>query len=180
LTDDTGGWGSSVTWYKDLGRCHYFDGEGFQPSCAVGWLERGHSYDTGEFDGQLFSALSDLAMSPWEPIMVMGYHACTLCEDSAGFADSKKGIHNLFIPGEGVLFVAPELILHYMRDHRYKPPEEFRQAVLACPPMGTPAYFKKLKANGAFSFVHPEDQQFLPTTFWQKIKSRLKRHLPPL
>jgi hypothetical protein len=169
-----------MAWYKDLRPCLYF---GFRPSFflrAVGWLERGHSYAMGDFDGVLFSALAELDVKPWEPIMCMGYHSCTLCEESGDFTSSEMGVHNLFIPGEGVVFVAPELILHYMRDHRYKPPEEFRQAALACPPMGSPEYFKKLEENGAFSLVHPEDQQVLPMTFWQKIKTRLKRHLPPL
>src|SRR3712207_9113012 len=40
-----------------------------------------------------------------------------------------RGSANLFVPTEGFVYVAPAMILHYIRDHRYAPPEQFRTAV---------------------------------------------------
>jgi len=38
------------------------------------------------------------------------------------------GSAELWIPGTETLFAAPDLIVHYVREHRYLPPEAFRQA----------------------------------------------------
>jgi hypothetical protein len=40
--------------------------------------------------------------------------------------------------------VAPGGILHYVEAHNYLPPEEFRRAVLECPPMTSRAYLAAL------------------------------------
>ena len=172
-----------MAFYPDLDPCSYFDSAAFRPSSfllAVGWLEREHPFGTGNFDGELYAALSELAKRPWEPVMCLGYHSCTLCDRSDGLEKTRMGGRNLFIPGNGVIYIAPELILHYMKHHLYRPPEEFRQAVVCCPPMSSRAYFKKLKENRGDARIHWKDRPFPPTTFWRKIKTRLKRHLPPL
>ncbi len=49
---------------------------------------------------------------------------------------------NLFIPGEGCVYVAPSLIAHYIRSHRYAPPAEFVEAVLECPEMHSEEYLQ--------------------------------------
>jgi hypothetical protein len=40
---------------------------------------------------------------------------------------------NVFVPGIDCLYVAPEILSHYVQFHGYAPPEEFQHAVLACP-----------------------------------------------
>jgi hypothetical protein len=65
-------------------------------------------------------------------------HRCDLCLGE--LSERKVGVNNLFIPGDGFLYVSPELILHYINDHQYSPPVEFCEAVLACPPMNSRAY----------------------------------------
>lgn len=49
------------------------------------------------------------------------------------------------MPAEEVIYVAPAMIAHYMRDHDYRPPEAFCTAVLACPDPATDAYYAALK-----------------------------------
>jgi hypothetical protein len=34
----------------------------------------------------------------------------------------------------------PQMVAHYVEGHGYRPPEEFVQAVLACPAQGSPEY----------------------------------------
>ena len=43
----------------------------------------------------------------------------------------------MWIPTESVVYVAPELVTHYVEVHGYQPPVEFIAAVLACPPQGS-------------------------------------------
>ena len=56
--------------------------------------------------------------------------------------------HRDLVPGEQRVYVAPELVLHYMNAHGYQPPEEFCTAVMRCPRMGTPEYRQALLTAG--------------------------------
>jgi hypothetical protein len=47
---------------------------------------------------------------------------------------------NVSVPAGAVLFVAPEMVAHYVEKHGYLPPQEFVEAVLAAPLPGTPNY----------------------------------------
>ena len=58
------------------------------------------------------------------------------------------GIANLFVPGDGFLWTAPSMIVHYIADHGYRPPDAFLTAVDACPAMSTPAYLEAIKVHG--------------------------------
>lgn len=54
------------------------------------------------------------------------------------------GAMNLFIPGNGVIYASPSLILHYILEHQYAPPLPFQEAVLNCPPMRSTKYFEEM------------------------------------
>ena len=115
---------------------------------AVGWLERGHAHALGEVAPEVYATLANLLVDPWQPFCSVGLHSCDLC----AYAGEKSGTANVFIPGDTCVFVAPELILHYMNAHHYRPPEAFCRAVLACPPMRTMAYRRALLAAGGAGF----------------------------
>ena len=55
------------------------------------------------------------------------------------------GISKLWLPDDGIVYVAPSLILHYIDAHGYSPPVEFREAVIACPPMRSIDYLKAIR-----------------------------------
>ena len=142
-----------MTWFADLSPCTYF-AEGWAPSLrSIGWLERGQPFATGSVDPQVFARLVEFIKEPWQPITYMGVHSCDLCL----YDDSVCGLRNLFIPAQGLIYVCPELIVHYMNAHWYQPPEEFCRAVLASPPMRSMEYLKALLANGGRGIVanHP-------------------------
>ncbi len=82
-------------------------------------------------------------------MIAMGVHPCGLCR----YGGEAHGKNNLFIPGDGCIFVCPELVTHYMNAHRYAPPGEFCRAVLECPPMGSMEYLKSLLASGGRPLV---------------------------
>jgi hypothetical protein len=58
------------------------------------------------------------------------------------------GFKNVFVPGNDKIYVAPELILHYIDQHGYSPPAEFQQAVLDCPTMRSVAYLRAILKLG--------------------------------
>ena len=129
-----------MAWYADLAECNYFGT--FHPSLlrAIGWLECGKSYAQGDVDIQVLNKLAELLKDSWAPVFFMGVHRCSLCPGKG-----EMGSANMFIPDDGFLFVCPELILHYIKDHQYSPPSEFCEAVLACPSMNSTAYLEAVE-----------------------------------
>jgi hypothetical protein len=103
---------------------------------AVGWLEQGHDYRKGTVPKKLLTKLIQHLAKGYQPVNYRGKHACDMCKN--GF----DGFRNLLIPAGGLLFVAPELILHYMEQHGYRPPDMFIDAVMACPEPVSPAYLE--------------------------------------
>jgi hypothetical protein len=137
-----------MAWFQDLAECDYFrDGK---PSLrAVGWLQRGKPFPLGAMRPEVYAALTELAKEPWQPSTFLGWHTCDLCLSDL----PATGCQNVFIPGDGVIYVCPELVTHYMNVHGYQPPVCFCDAVLKCPPMGSTEYLRAILANGGRSLV---------------------------
>jgi hypothetical protein len=85
----------------------------------------------------------------------MGMHQCDLCR----FTAEARGARNLFVPGDGVIFVCPELILHYVNAHGYAPHDEFCSAVLKCPDTRTMEYRRLLLASGGRCLLRADKDQ---------------------
>ncbi len=131
-----------MAWYEDLSECDYF-GNAAHLLRAIGWLERGKSFSTGEIKIEVLEKLSALRKHPWTSgyTVFRGYHDCDICR-------LEEGTINLFIPANGFLYVCPELITHYIVAHKYLPPDDFCEAVLKCPPMDSMEYKTLLLENG--------------------------------
>jgi len=142
-----------MPWYRDLEPADLVPG-----ALAVGWLGREHTFSTGTTREEVFRRLRQLFVDPFQPLVTAGSHGCTLCQ----FEPERRGTANLFVPGQGVIYVCPELILHYINAHRYAPPPEFCEAVLKCPDTRTMEYKKLFLANGGRSLLH---QRKTPVTY---------------
>src|SRR5262245_15247960 len=59
--------------------------------------------------------------------------------------DPQREWWNLYVPTPECEYVAPAMILHYVLDHRYRPPDEFLSALEACPSQGSPEYLALIK-----------------------------------
>jgi hypothetical protein len=107
----------------------------------VGWLGRGHAFPMGAVPDTLVGALRRLIRSPEN--LYRGYHRCEFCPDPPVVV-SPTGRRMSNPPGEtmgngeirvagleGVIYVAPVLVAHYVEVHDYRPPEEFIRAVLS-------------------------------------------------
>ena len=126
-------------WIEDLSPY-----EGSERMVAVGWLGRGHTYSVGEVPLAVYKKLAALLAEPGRSTASGLIQPCDLCVYEA----ERAGTMSLFVPGEQRVYVAPELIVHYLNAHRYQPPEEFCTAVLRCPRVGTPEYRQALLTAG--------------------------------
>ncbi|MCR9119686.1 MAG: hypothetical protein NXI22_22360, partial [bacterium] len=95
---------------------------------AIGWLSSDHNYETGktpsdfaprlaEFCEKWTSCLDELGFA-----LFMGCHTC-------GFCGRFRADGNIGIPSGDLLYVAPEMVHHYVTEHQYLPPLEFVTAV---------------------------------------------------
>jgi hypothetical protein len=99
-------------------------------------------------------AFFQLCQEPWG-IASAGLHRCDLCVLSGGPGSVRLegvsvwlGARDVFVPAGDRVYVAQTLALHYLDWHEYRPPEDFRAAVLACPPMRSMAYLAAIRAAG--------------------------------
>lgn len=162
-----------MAYYEDLGRCDYF---GYLAPAgellAVGWLDHIHPISTGDVPPEVMARLLDFLREPWDLGNFWGSHLCEICRPEGiklGRNPSREevaeelnrearqfsevpglGIDNLFIPvpGSPDVYVAPSLIVHYIRYHQYCPPIQFQEALMKCPEMNSPAYLGHMRSRG--------------------------------
>jgi hypothetical protein len=138
-----------MAWFEDLAECTYFHPLRVSALRAVGWLECGRPFSLGAVDPRVYSKLKELSADPWQPFVFAGHHSCDLCTYEPG----ASGSGNVFVPGDTVIYVCPELVVHYMNAHGYQPPAVFCSAVLACPEMRSMAYLRAILKNGGRELV---------------------------
>jgi hypothetical protein len=106
---------------------------------AIGWLATAAPYSMGDTPPEFVSKLRLLAKNwgastsalRWGALA--GPHTCEMCGEF-------RASGNFGVPDDTVLFVAPEMVAHYVEAHRYAPPDAFVAAVARCPVPGTPEY----------------------------------------
>ena len=126
--------------YADLStRCMVDEGQHIR---AIGWLDAAHPFPTGAVEKDFVECLTHHVATAWRPVASGGVHFCNLCLEENRRAG---GAQNIWIPSRDKVYVAPDLIVHYVETHRYLPPDEFIQAVMACPAQGSEDYFSLLK-----------------------------------
>lgn len=100
----------------------------------VGWLDGAHPFESGATPEAFVERLAHLSVHSREA-KTRGIHICELCDPAraepcylvVGGERHLLGTAEIHIGG----FAAPSLLLHYVVDHRYRPPVEFVEAVMA-------------------------------------------------
>lgn len=89
------------------------------PTRSIGWLS-GH-YPKGSVPKDFLSKLSQVENDHDHifSIGTAGFHPCEYCQPDG----SEHTSCSEFISKNG--FIWPEMLAHYVRDHGYKPPDEF-------------------------------------------------------
>ncbi len=138
----------AMTFFEDLSPYTYSEAAPRGASARnVGWLDAKHDFPRERPRPELLDAL-------WEYCSILvvptrGLHGCELCT-SATNTFARRETKLLLGSGEirvlgsaGDVFAAPNLIFHYICDHQYQPPQEFRQAV-EMGPHPTSAEYRRL------------------------------------
>jgi hypothetical protein len=126
-----------MSWFPDLGTVTMIvSGEHVR---AIGWLSHEHPFPVGnvpiEFLGRLqcFASTWGDSIDALDWPIFCGGHDCELCGGSW-----MSG--NFGVPYGDLLFVAPEMIAHYVQAHHYRPPAQFITALMESPLPGTDEY----------------------------------------
>ena len=114
--------------YRDLRPLTYFGYKYRHVLTAIGWLGRYSRFKRGYVSTDVLDQLQRLIAHSYQPMIFVGIHTCELCG-----SDGPAGAANLFVPTGDRIFVCPELIVHYITSHGYRPPDVFQDAVLRCP-----------------------------------------------
>lgn len=129
-----------MAYFPDLSNeCQLADGDDVR---AVGWLDNIHSFAKGSVNPDFLRILKRHIAERWAIVIMMGIHECELC-----FKFASSG--NVIIPTETVVYIAPEMIAHYIEIHNYKPPDEFIKAVIDCPQQQSSKYMNLVQ-----KFIH--------------------------
>jgi hypothetical protein len=128
-----------LSWYPDLGTTTMAaSGPHVR---AVGWLARAKPFVRNPATSALVGRLRDYcelharhaSSIVWQAAIWNGGHACELC--GSGWSTAC-----IAVPSKSALYVAPDLIVHYVETHEYAPPAEFVQALTESPLPGTAGY----------------------------------------
>jgi len=125
-----------MTYFPDLSPYTYLptSGNAGRSPVNVGWLDRGHGFARGPVPQPFMDALLEHLDMPCN--RTRGYHLCNLCDARepvrVKFHDSEAMLGDAEIHASvpGRLYVAPNLVIHYVAEHDYRPPDLFIAAVL--------------------------------------------------
>jgi hypothetical protein len=129
-----------MAFYLDLTPYVYARAEPRPDVLNIGWLAREQPFPQSTPDSSFVDALRSLIAHPTN--LFRGSHLCEFCPPppqklSAGgipMLDPRPGTTGngeiRVVGADGVTFVAPVLILHYVTEHHYSPPPPFIDAVL--------------------------------------------------
>jgi len=126
--------------FEDLTKYSYNSGRIIEQVVNIGWLEEHSLFRIGALDPRVYQLLEE-HYAALVANQMRGHHGCPLCPADAPDppiqVEGKRvllGAAELWVPrGDGGVFVAPDLAIHYLRSHSYHPPEEFVAAVLRLP-----------------------------------------------
>jgi hypothetical protein len=127
--------------YPDLSNYTYYLKKPVASVQNVGWLDAAYDFDKGlvaeGFLEKLEAIISSAGSLDAHVNKIRGVHPCSVCGEKGPFEIGANnvvlGASELWIPDveTGRYWAAPSLIYHYVKDHGYRPPEKFVEAVMA-------------------------------------------------
>lgn len=133
-----------MTYFEDLSPYSYMPNRKkpyFLPEVLnVGWLDGTQGYSQGDVPASFAEKL--WAYCRVRVAGTRGMHTCEICPEGTFGFRARRGEEELWLGSAeirvfgtgGIVYAAPNMIYHYVVDHRYRPPEEFVQAVLESNP----------------------------------------------
>jgi hypothetical protein len=101
----------------------------------IGWLDSEHPFEKGEVASQYTDKLKEIILSGKCVLRARGMHPCPFCNEPTLVKSDTKylalGASEIWIPTQNnIIYAAPNMLHHYITAHKYKPPQEFLDAVL--------------------------------------------------
>jgi hypothetical protein len=96
------------------------------PEVNIGWLDARHEFALRTPERRFARALDVLCRGA-RYHLTRGFHGCELC---GAWAPDGLGSAEIRVEGGRVVYAAPNLVAHYVRKHRYAPPDDFVASVL--------------------------------------------------
>lgn len=101
----------------------------------IGWLDREQPFSQGTPEAAFVEKLK--AHYDHRVRQSRGFHACPFCKERRFGVPVKLGAKTLTLGSAeievrdewGRVYVAPDLLYHYITEHQYLPPPEFMEAV---------------------------------------------------
>lgn len=131
---------SHVTHFPDGAVYSYLPSSTAEDLCCVGWLGRGCEFSRGEVSRDFLDRLAWYCLYRHERQM-RGIHDCDLCvpEQTAaivlrsGDVRWRLGSAEITVAAAVGRYASPNLIVHYVTGHQYRPPADFIEAVMRGP-----------------------------------------------
>ncbi|PRQ02639.1 DUF7919 family protein [Enhygromyxa salina] len=124
--------------YSDLSKYSYTKLQSKASLLNVGWVDRDVPFLKGSIPAQAIARIESAI--PLHLNAMRGVHGCPFCGDRDIYTDidgkrTLLGMSEIWIPStvSETVYIAPSLLLHYIRDHQYMPPREVVDALLALP-----------------------------------------------
>jgi hypothetical protein len=124
-------------YFADLTPYSYIQRTARECELNVGWLDNQHPFLVGSVPQEVLSKVFQLCRKPVN--LTRGKQSCDLCrERGLACTGEHEGVRLELGNGEirvigsaGKVYASPVMIYHYISEHKYLPPQEFIDAVLA-------------------------------------------------
>jgi len=176
--------------FNDLSTYEYLPALSRPNTKNVGWLSHGRGYEKQVPDEETLGLV-------WSYCQISigqtrGIHLCDLClppkhvrVERQGLSLSLGSAEIRVLSKSDSLYAAPNLIYHYMEIHKYRPPDEFLQALKESPAPPNLEYFGALKIlglewSGVFSPQHIQSLQHELDIYRELIRIKPVEYAPEL
>ena len=125
-----------MSYYRDGG--HHLEIADDPAIRTVGWLGAPHPVPQGNVGPDEIAKIWQLIHLRFQPVESEGWETCTYCfgdpdEQPIELMHDGKyvmlGANNIYVPAGGLIYVAPDQIIHYIEEHGYGPPADFLEAL---------------------------------------------------
>ena len=155
-------------YFKDHTYYNYYVNKPLEMIINIGWLSYEHFYEMGDTEPEFIEKLTEIIISDdiydYKFNRIRCNAPCNLCRECIeipyinkkrnALMDMPLGHSELLIPSQvnNQYYASPGLILHYIRDHYYKPPQEYIDSVMALD------LTQPFNAQDCFDFVRESNQ----------------------
>ncbi len=142
-----------MTYFTDLSEYSYMEEGCDSQSINVGWLDGEHRFVKESTNEEVLSLLWEFCL--FSVVQTRGLHECNLCDSPSLVVEERDNVRlslgsaEIRVFGEnGEIYSAPNMIYHYVKEHNYKMPDSFVNALKSSPRPPSQEYLKKLKSIG--------------------------------